>query len=855
MTDMTDTLREVKSACPYCGTGCGVIMQALGERIVGVRGDPAHPANFGKLCPKGQTLHLTATEHVIARSRLLYPQLRTTRENARRRVGWDEALDHSADQFAQVLRERGPETIAFYVSGQLLTEDYYVFNKLARALVGTNNVDSNSRLCMSSAVAGYKRTLGADAPPCSYQDLELADCVFVAGANPAVAHPVLFGRLLEARRQRGTRLIVADPRRTESAAAADLHLAVRPGADLWLLAAMLSVMVRDGLTNEAFVAAHTEGFDAAAIMARSVPLADVERITGVPAQDVERAARWFARAPATLSLYCQGLNQSSHGTDNNTALIHLHLATGQIGRAGAGPFSLTGQPNAMGGRETGTMATLLPGHRDPDDESDRAELARLWGVDALPARRGLTAVELFEACARGRIGALWIACTNPAQSLPDLARVHEALHRVPFVVVQDAFANTETAAFADVLLPAATFGEREGTSTNSERRITLSRAAVAPPGEARPDWHIAADFARRLAARTRPQVAAGFEFADARAVFDEYRQLTVGRDLDIGALDYALLERAGPQQWPLSALHADDAALGTARLYADGRFATPSGRARFVPFDLRGPAETTDVEFPLALTTVRLRDQWHGASRSGEVGILELPPAAVEVAPVTLAQLGIADDELVELATARGCVVLPARASETVAAGVACVPMHFGTRWLPASRGGINLLTAGALDPRSGQPELKYAAACVVRFDLPWHAALVGCVAPEAVGTLLETLGSLAQACAYASIVHFGRDPQRAGFAWLVAHTSPQAALIAAARSAFAIAADAPTLRDARAGRARTVSVVDGRLAAALLEGRTRVDIRAWSVYRRLIDQGIDCSRRSLRELFAPAGA
>jgi len=284
---MSDLLRESKSACPYCGTGCGVIVQARGNQIVGVRGDPTHPANLGKLCPKGQTLHLTATQDVLARARLLHPQLRDSRAAPRRRVGWDAALDHAADRFAQVLRERGPDAVAFYVSGQLLTEDYYVFNKLARAVVGTNNIDSNSRLCMSSAVVGYKRTLGADAPPCSYEDLELADCVFVAGANPAAAHPVLFGRLLEAKRRRGTRLIVADPRRTESAAAADLHLPVRPGTDLWLFTAMLGVMLRDGLVNDSFIAEHTEGFEPVAALARQLALADAQRITGVPAPDLE----------------------------------------------------------------------------------------------------------------------------------------------------------------------------------------------------------------------------------------------------------------------------------------------------------------------------------------------------------------------------------------------------------------------------------------------------------------------------------------------------------------------------------------------------------------------------------------
>ena len=844
------SLREVKAACPYCGTGCGVIVQARDEQIIAVRGDPDHPANFGKLCPKGQTLHLTATGEVVARARLSHPQLRVARGAPRARVNWETALDYASERFAEVIRQRGPDAVAFYVSGQLLTEDYYVFNKLARALVGTNNIDSNSRLCMSSAVVGYKRTLGADAPPGCYEDLEVADCVFIAGANPAAAHPVLFGRLLEAKRRRGTRLIVADPRRTESATAADLHLPVRTGTDLWLFSAMLAVMLRDGLTNAVFVAEHTRGFEQVAAAARSVSLADAERVTGVSAESIERAARWFARAPSTLSLYCQGLNQSSHGSDNNAALIHLHLATGQIGRPGAGPFSLTGQPNAMGGRETGTMATLLPGHRDPADAADRTAVAAQWGVEALPDRRGLTAVEMFEACERGEIGALWIACTNPAQSLPDLARVHDALRRVPFIVLQDAFAQTETAAFADLLLPAATFGEREGTSTNSERRITLSRAAVRAPGEARADWQIAADFATRLAQRIRPEMAPRFAFADASAVFDEYRRFTVGRDLDIGGLDYATLERHGPQQWPMAA----GSRSGTARLYRDHRFATTDGRAHFVPFDLRGPAEVLTTEYPLALTTVRLRDQWHGASRSGEATTLEMPVAAVELACATLARLGLVDDDLVELSTPRGRVLLPVRANDALAKDAASVAMHYGARWLPASEAGVNLLTSAALDPLSLQPELKFTPARVARIELAWHAAVIGAVAADRAGTVLDVLRACGRACAYASVARFGRDPARPGLVLLVANSTPDAALLETARAAFVIAPDAPALRDARAGRARTVSVRDGRLAAALLEGRTRADIGAWSVYRRLIDQGIDCSQRSLRELFAPAG-
>lgn len=846
-----DALREVRSVCPYCGTGCGVIVQARGDAIVGVRGDPEHPANFGKLCPKGQTLHLTATPAVIAQSRLLYPQLRATRDARRTRVDWDAALEFAAERFASALRAGGPERVGFYVSGQLLTEDYYAFNKLARALVGTNNIDSNSRLCMSSAVVAYKRTLGADAPPCCYEDLELADCVFIAGANPAIAHPVLFGRLLEARRRRGTQLVVVDPRRTETAAAADLHLQLAPGTDLYLLTAMLAVIVRDGLVDAEFVERHTAGFASAAESAKRLPLAEAARITGLRARDIERAARLFARAPATLSLWCQGLNQSVHGADNGAALIHLHLATGQIARPGAGPFSLTGQPNAMGGRETGAMATLLPGHRDPADADDRAELARLWGIDALPDAPGKTAIELFEAAAEGEIDCLWIACTNPAQSMPDQALARRALTRVPFVVLQESFAQTETVPFADLLLPAATWGERTGTMTNSERRIARSVAAVPPPGQTRADWRIARDFARKLAARIAPERAGLFDWRDARAVFDEYKRLTAGRDLDTSGVDFD----AAPTQWPVRD------GRGSARLYLDRRFATTDGRARFVPIELRTTAEATCEARPIALTTTRLRDQWHGASRSGLVAALAVDPPAVELAAATAAGIGAGEGDLVRVETARGALLLPVRLTESVAAGGAAIPLHFGARWLPASAG-VNALTLRAFDPLSRQPELKHAAARIERCALPWHLAAVGWLpAPRA----LEGLGPLQALLArlrYASVSPFGRVPSLSngeahadpfGVVVFAAHDERPGALVDALRALLAIDEDAPALADPRAGRMRCVQLERGRIRAVLLEGRSRADLAAWSAYRRLIESDADFSQRPLRELMAPA--
>ncbi|MBP8215791.1 MAG: molybdopterin-dependent oxidoreductase, partial [Propionivibrio sp.] len=483
---------ETRSTCCYCGTGCGVIVQSVGDRIVGVEGDPAHPANFGKLCTKGNTLHLAA----VKTGRALVPMLRASRVEQRTPTSWESALDTAAERFASIIREHGPDAVAFYISGQLLTEDYYVFNKLARALVGTNNIDSNSRLCMSSAVAAYKATLGSDAVPCSYEDIDLADLFLITGANPAYAHPVLFRRIEAARAANpDLKLIVVDPRRTDTAAEADLHLAITPGSDVLLYSAMLHVLLWEGLVDHAFIAEHTAGFDDLRRQIAEFTPGAVAAACGVKAEDIVTAARWFGQAKAPLSFWCQGLNQSIHGTNNGAALIHLHLATGTIGKPGMGPFSLTGQPNAMGGREAGAMANLLPGHRNLASADDRAELAALWGIPSIPEQAGKTAVELFDAVREGKIKAVWIACTNPAHSLPDLNRVREALETAEFVVVQDAWGDTETTAFADLILPAATWGEKDGTVTNSERRVSRVRAAVPPPGEARADWRIARDFA------------------------------------------------------------------------------------------------------------------------------------------------------------------------------------------------------------------------------------------------------------------------------------------------------------------------------------------------------------------------
>ncbi|MEO8656088.1 MAG: molybdopterin-dependent oxidoreductase, partial [Ramlibacter sp.] len=574
-------MKETKSTCPYCGVGCGVVIESHGDQITGVRGDPEHPANFGRLCTKGANLHLTATSAITRQTRLLFPMRRERRGETPVRIPWDNALDHASATFARIIREHGSDAIGFYISGQLLTEDYYVFNKLAKGLIGTNNVDSNSRLCMSSAVAGYKLTLGADAPPACYEDIDHAQCIFIAGSNTAWAHPILFRRIEDAKATNPQlKIVCCDPRRTDTAAIADLYLPIQPGSDVMLFNGMLHIMLWEGWVRNDYMAAHTSGFDAVKAIVRDCTPDSVAQVCGIAKEDLLRAAKLFATSQATLSLYCQGLNQSASGTAKNAALINLHLATGQIGKPGAGPLSLTGQPNAMGGREVGGMANLLSAHRDLGNPQHRAEVAALWGVESVPERPGKTAVEMFQAAADGEIKALWIACTNPAQSMPDQSTVRRALERAEFVVVQEAFSTTATCEYADLLLPATTWGEKTGTVTNSERRISRVRPAITGPGATRHDWAIATEFGRRLERELRPGGPTLFPYpladatAGAQAIWNEHRESTRGRDLDITGLGYELLEQI-PQQWPMPSGRA----AGMKRLYEDGVFATADGRA------------------------------------------------------------------------------------------------------------------------------------------------------------------------------------------------------------------------------------------------------------------------------------
>ena len=788
--DLIPEIKETKSTCCYCGVGCGVIIESKIEnghdKIIHVKGDPDHPANFGRLCTKGATLHLSAKLD----NRALYPEMRLTREVTRKRVSWDTSLDYLTEKFAQTIEKHGPDSVAFYISGQLMTEDYYVFNKLAKGLIGTNNVDTNSRLCMSSAVAGYKATLGADAPPACYEDIDHADCLFIAGSNTAFAHPIIYRRIEDAKaRNPNLKIIVVDPRRTDTAQAADLHLAILPGTDVALFNGLLHVMLWEGLLDMAFINAHTNGFAELKETLREYTPKMVADICGIKQADIIQAAKWFGQGP-TLSLYCQGLNQSIHGTDKNAALINLHLATGQIGKLGAGPFSLTGQPNAMGGREVGGMANLLSAHRDLNNAAHRAEMAKLWGIESVPANPGKSAIEMFDAVKSGEIKAIWIACTNPAHSMPDLNNVLAALENAELVVVQDAFNNTDTCKYADVLLPASTWGEKEGTVTNSERRITRVNPAVAPPAEARHDWAIMVDFAQRLELRLSKKSNL-FPYTSTEQIFNEHAETTRGRDLDITGLSYALLTQQGPQQWPFAAGET----IGKARLYADGIFQKPDGKAQFINAVYKGTADKTDARHPLHLLTGRLRDQWHGMSRTGNVAQLfnHAEEPVIQMSSDDMMRRNLKNGDIVKVQNKRGSLVLPVQISDEVQPAQTFIAMHWGSQFMHGL--GVNALMPPNFDKTSKQPELKHTAIKLEKLELPWRMTVMRNCQDL---TLLEKVRTLLKDFSYASCGLFGRESatNQAGMLILrAAHeTAPEASLIEKIDAILNMTVDSPCL-------------------------------------------------------------
>ncbi len=691
-------MEAVRTTCPYCGVGCGILAKADGS----VAGDPDHPANYGRLCSKGAALG----ETLALEGRLLHPEIDG------KRASWDAALDRVAAGFADTIARKGPDAVAFYVSGQLLTEDYYVANKLIKGWLGTANIDTNSRLCMASSVAGHKRAFGSDTVPGNYADLEEADLVVLVGSNLAWCHPVLHQRIMAARAKRGglPKLVVVDPRRTATAEGADLHLPLAMGSDVALFDGLLAHLIETGAVDEAYVARHTTGL--------AKPSTDIEaaaRLCALPRATLQAFYADFARTKKVVTVYSQGVNQSASGVDKVNAIVNCHLATGRIGLPGMGPFSVTGQPNAMGGREVGALSNQLAAHMD-FAPADVDRVARFWQAPRIATKPGLKAVELFAAIERGEIEAVWIMATNPAASLPDADRVARALARCKFVVVSDCVADTDTLKHAHVKLPALGWGEKDGTVTNSERRISRQRPFLPAQGAAKPDWWIVSQVAKRL--------GAAFDYAGPADIFAEHVALSAfenggSRDFDLSGLIAADYETLRPTQWPVTAAGSAE------RMFASGGFFAPGGKARLLETAPRAPVNATDAEYPFALNTGRVRDQWHTMTRTGRSPRLaaHLREPFVVVAPSDAKRLDLADGKFARLATRWGGATLRARIDAGQTPGTIFAPMHWtGTH---AADARVNAAVNPAVDPISGQPELKHSPARLAAWTPAWEGFLL----------------------------------------------------------------------------------------------------------------------------------
>ena len=693
---------EVKTTCSYCGVGCGIIVKKDANNKVFVEGDKDHPVNKGMLCSKGMNLHYVAND---VSDRILYPEMRWSRSHPRERVSWDDALDRAASVFKSIIKKHGPDSVGFYVSGQSLTEEYYIANKLTKGFIGTNNIDTNSRLCMSSAVVGYKKTFGEDSVPISYADIELADTFLITGANPAWCHPILFRRLEKHKEENpNVKIIVVDPRKTDTANFADIHLQLLPGTDVVLYNAIARCLYKRGLIDEDFIKNHTDGFQEYKDLIFKTSLKQASKICGVSEKDIQKAADTIGVSKGFISMWAMGLNQSVVGTDKNVSLLNLSLITGQVGKPGCGPFSLTGQPNAMGGREVGGMANLLAVHKDLMNEEHRREVAQFWGVDKINPKPGLTATEMFDALESGKLKAVWIACTNPLVSLPNLNRIEKAMENAKFVVVQDISHKSDTVAFADLVLPAAGWLEKEGTMTNSERRISYLPKEIDAPGEARPDVEIFCDFAKRMGFR-------GFNFNSSSEIYDEYAAMTKGTNIDVSYLNYDRLKNEGTFQWPVPE-HRHE---GTPRLFQNKKFYTASGNAQFnLPSTIENNSVLPNEDFPLILTTGRVRDQWHTMTKTGKVSRLKThyPTPVLEIHPVDAYLYKIKNGDITEITSENGVVRVRASVTENIKKGVVFLPMHWGKQ-LQSNLNRANNLTNTHVDPVSKEPDFKFTRVSV----------------------------------------------------------------------------------------------------------------------------------------------
>jgi assimilatory nitrate reductase catalytic subunit len=699
-------LPETRSTCPYCGVGCGVLLRPDAQDGLAVRGDPDHPANFGRLCSKGSAL----AETIGLENRLLRP----TVDGAE--TGWDTALQLVADRFADTVARHGPDSVAFYVSGQLLTEDYYVANKLMKGFIGSANIDTNSRLCMASSVAGHKRAFGTDTVPGTYEDIDEADLIVLVGSNLAWCHPVLHQRVLAAKKARGTRLVVVDPRRTASCEEADMHLALQPGSDVALFNRLLADIYDSGALDPKCLE-QTNGFEAALKAAQ----ADDSSVTGLTEDQIHAFCQLWIRTQKVVTIYSQGVNQSISGSDKVNAILNCHLATGRIGKPGCGPFSVTGQPNAMGGREVGGLANMLACHLDLENPDHRTAVRTFWQVPSVPEAPGLKAVDMFRAVGDGRIKALWIIHTNPAVSMPESATVRAAIASCPFTVVSDITARTDTARLADVLLPATAWAEKDGTVTNSDRTISRQRSVLPAPGQARADWDILAELGRRMG------FGPAFDYANPAEIFREYAALSgiagqFGRDFDISALadlsdaDYDAL---APTRWPVSAQRQGG------RFFGDGVFFHPDRKARLIPVTHKAPAAIVSEDTPFRLNTGRLRDQWHTMTRTALSPRLSahLPEPFLDIHPVDAKARALAPADLVQVTNAHGHAILRVRITDAVQPGQVFAPIHWTAETAPSAR--IDDLVTAATDPVSGQPESKASTVQLTRYDAAWYGFAV----------------------------------------------------------------------------------------------------------------------------------
>jgi len=693
----------VRGQCPYCGVGCGLELRPPADPSGpwSVRGDRWHPSSLGQVCIKGATVAET-----LDHNRLTTPLWREQTSQPFQPISWDKAFSVLVSQIRRTLAAQGPQGLAIYGSGQFLTEDYYVANKLLKGALGSNNFDANSRLCMSSAVAGYARSLGSDGPPCCYDDLDTADLVLLIGTNTAECHPVLFQRLLKRKRKvkEALRLVVVDPRATATSDPADLHLAIRPGTDLVLLHGIGHLLLELQALDQRFIADHTEGFTGLQELWQQWTPQRVCDLCGIDEADLRQLAQWWAEAAGVLSLWSMGVNQSREGTATVVGIINLHLATAQIGRNGAGPFSLTGQPNAMGGREAGGLAQLLPGYRFVANAEHRAEVERHWGFapGSIAQVPGLDVWQQIEAMERGGLGLWWVAATNPLVSMPSLDRVRAAAAHCPLVVLSEAYAGTETAAVTHLLLPAAQWSEKSGVMTNSERRVTLCPGFREAPGEARPDWEIFAELGRRLGFEQQ------FSYGSATEVFAEFAALTGGRVCDLSGLSHDLLAHHGPQQWPFPAGTAPGG--GQPRLYGTHQFPTPSGKARFLADQPFGLAEPPCEQFPLVLTVGRYLGHWHTMTRTAHVARVnkQHPEALLEVHPTDAVEHGLIDGAFAEVSSRRGSINAKVAITDRIRPGTVFLPMHWGASQINACE--ANRLMHEQACAHSKQPELKAAA-------------------------------------------------------------------------------------------------------------------------------------------------